>query len=485
LLPPKGLTPVLKLGLRAEVRATLSDENEFIVEGAGVRMAFGRLGAGLQAALHQLADTGEEEDRLGDMVLTSDGHDGLARLYYFIDRLKQRSLVTWNVCIDERCLASLVPTSPAFEQPGRECSAERSYVLSRFAYMRREGCDMLLESPLAHGKIVLRDSRATSLVHALSAPIRVPDLAECCPSISSQTIKLLMTLLLNAAMLVELTDCGTSYEDEHSPLQTWEFHDLMFHARSRNGRHDQPVGGTHRFLGRLPPLPAVEPVNPGQTIFDLYRPSLDRIKSEDLPFAYVQEMRSTVREYGPRSITPQELGEFLYRVARVRENGKVQVESSRDPVTVEIASRPYPGAGGLYELEIYAAVNSCDGLLPGLYRYDPLGHRLVLLRGLTPEVEALLSYAGSSIAVPVDQLQLLLILTARFQRIAWKYASVAYSLILKDAGVVFQTMYLVATAMGLAPCALGGGDADMFARASGIDYYAESSVGEFLLGARP
>jgi SagB-type dehydrogenase family enzyme len=217
----------------------------------------------------------------------------------------------------------------------------------------------------------------------------------------------------------------------------------------------------------------------------LYRPDLDRIKHEDLPFAYVQETRRTIREYGSRSITQQQLGEFLYRVARVREHGTVQVGYSRDPVTLEIASRPYPGAGGLYELEIYAAVNSCDGLLSGLYRYDPLGHRLVLRCGLTPEVEALLGYAGSSIAVPMDQLQVLLILTARFQRIAWKYASVAYSLILKDVGVVFQTMYLVATAMDLAPCALGGGDADLFARASGIDYYAESSVGEFFLGARP
>jgi SagB-type dehydrogenase family enzyme len=62
--------------------------------------------------------------------------------------------------------------------------------------------------------------------------------------------------------------------------------------------------------------------------------------------------------------------------------------------------------------------------------------------------------------------------------------SIAYSLILKHVGVVYQTMYLAATAMGLAPCALGCGDSDRFARAAGIDYYVESSVGEFLLGSR-
>ena len=44
-------------------------------------------------------------------------------------------------------------------------------------------------------------------------------------------------------------------------------------------------------------------------------------------------------------------------------------------------------------------------------------------------------------------------------------------------------MYLVATAMGLAPCALGGGNAALFAEAIGTDYCAESSVGEFVLGS--
>jgi hypothetical protein len=45
-------------------------------------------------------------------------------------------------------------------------------------------------------------------------------------------------------------------------------------------------------------------------------------------------------------------------------------------------------------------------------------------------------------------------------------------------------MYLVATAMNLAPCAIGAGNSDLFAAAVGTDYYAETSVGEFILGSR-
>ena len=44
-------------------------------------------------------------------------------------------------------------------------------------------------------------------------------------------------------------------------------------------------------------------------------------------------------------------------------------------------------------------------------------------------------------------------------------------------------MYLAATAMGLAAAVSGGGDSDLFSRAVGAEYSAESSVGEFLLGS--
>ena len=74
-------------------------------------------------------------------------------------------------------------------------------------------------------------------------------------------------------------------------------------------------------------------------------------------------------------------------------------------------------------------------------------------------------------------------MAARFSWVVWKYESIAYALTLKHVGVLYQTMYLAATAMGLAPCAIGGGDADLFAQATGTDYYAETSVGEFLLGS--
>jgi SagB-type dehydrogenase family enzyme len=79
--------------------------------------------------------------------------------------------------------------------------------------------------------------------------------------------------------------------------------------------------------------------------------------------------------------------------------------------------------------------------------------------------------------------QVVVTLASRFGRLSWKYEGIAYATTLKNVGVLYEVMYLTATAMGLAPCALGAGDSAAFARATGLDPLVESSVGEFMLGA--
>jgi SagB-type dehydrogenase family enzyme len=249
------------------------------------------------------------------------------------------------------------------------------------------------------------------------------------------------------------------------------------------GRHDYQVGGTFPFAGEIPPPPALKSVH-SQMWIDLYRPYIDVLQHEDQPLLQVQEMHRTVRDYGSRPIDLSQLGEFLYRTARVRYHTQAEVRTPRGPVQVDFALRPYPGGGALYELELYPIVNICNGLGSGLYYYDALNHRLGYLSGRKAIVEQLLADAAWTAEVPRDRLQVLLVVAARFQRRAWKYASIAYSTMLKNVGVLYQTMYLVATVMGLCPCAVPGGNSDLFASAAGTDYYAETSVGEFLLGSK-
>ena len=77
----------------------------------------------------------------------------------------------------------------------------------------------------------------------------------------------------------------------------------------------------------------------------------------------------------------------------------------------------------------------------------------------------------------------LIVITSRLPRIAWKYETISYRTSLLNAGVALQTMYLVATDMGLQGCANGLGDSRLFEAATGLDPFEETAITEFALSA--
>jgi SagB-type dehydrogenase family enzyme len=477
------LAASLVLSWREGVTAAGDGPGAFVVQGPTGRVSLRQVAPVFQSALGLLEPPGTDEDTLAELV-RGGGNGSLAHWYYYLERLNQRGLLYHCAHADGARLATLVAVSASFVARPARLAPGRRFVLSRFAYLRRTGGEAVLESPLAHARIVLNDCRAAALAGSLAAPATVDDLAGRVGGLPADAACRVVNLLLRSGMLGEYLPEGNCAADEDAGLQTWEFHDLVFHARSRRGRSDAPYGGTYPLAGRLAPPPALKPGPAGEKV-ELFRPDLAGLERDDPPLAWVQERRRSVRDFdAERPLTDRQLGEFLFRVARVKEYREAEVATPAGPVRMDFASRPYPAGGGLYELELYAAVNVCHNLVPGLYHYDPARHGLTRLCGRTAAVAGLLGDAAASTGTPADNLQVLLILAARLPRLAWKYESIAYTLTLKHVGVLFQTMYLAATAMGLAPCAVGGGDADLFARAAGVAYGAETSVGEFLLGSQ-
>jgi len=444
-------------------------------EGDGVVMRspnfsfnFGQLSPGLVAALNQLADAGATENLLADLVQETEDATALPKFYYYLQQFINMGIICYTVRADGLPLATLVPFSTASQMEFPNVELDQKYTLSRFAYCRQDNGQAIVESPLFPAKIILADWRGAALLSELAQPQDCTTLTKI-PGISADTARMFLSLLRSAKMLDEAEAI------ENDTMTQWEFHDLLFHSRSRIGRHDYPLGKTHPFLDKIPPLPPVKPKMSDRAI-DLYKPDIAKLKAGDVPFTWVLEERKSIRNYGEKSITDKHLGEFLYRSARIR--------AFRPSMTIlECSNRPYPGGGACYELELYLAVNTCDNIDSGLYHYCPQDHQLCHIADRSEHVEKLLQNAFA--ASGEDEMpQVLIILGARFQRIAWDYQAMAYSAILKHVGVLYQTMYLVATAMDLAPCGLGAGNADLFATAAGTDYYAESSVGEFMLGSK-
>ena len=341
--------------------------------------------------------------------------------------------------------------------------------LSRFAVLRRRPRSnaLVVESPLAHARVVLHAPAAARLVASLDGDVALDGSRDA--GLAATAAVAIAGLLVGAGMAGEP---GTLAEDSDPALRQWDFHDLLFHSRSRAGRHDEPVGGNFRFLGELAPQPAVKRA-PWPLTIPLPRPDLGAVALRDPPLTTAIELRRSIRLRHAHPIGLARLGEFLYRVARVRS----RLDGGDKG---EFTSRPYPSGGASYELECYAVVGAGAGVAAGMYWYDPAGHGLCLVREPDADTQALLDSAWMSTGGN-GRPQILFVLAARFARVSWKYDAIAYATILKNTGVVYSTMYLVATAMGLAPCAIGLGDADLFARAAGTSWAEESSVGEFML----
>ena len=350
---------------------------------------------------------------------------------------------------------------------------EARYRFSRFAYIHAVAGRFVIESPFTPAVIELTDKAVFEVLAVLAEGVWLKELLE---PLSEEVRTLVIQILEKCQacrLLTPLDENGRALEDQNE-LQTWEFHDLLFHARSRAGRHDHPFGGTYRFSETTEPLPAFKN-RAFRRVFPLHVPDMEQLKAQDPPFSQVLEGRTSLREYSSIPLDIEQLGEFLYRSCR-------HIRLYDGGAGGQVCHRVAPSGGGMHPLEVYLLIKACRGIAPGTYHYHPRDHQLGLVTEWNGDMEAVLADAGRASGLGAQHPPVLICLAARFQRTAWKYAGIAYATILKDVGSLYQTFYLVATAMGLAPCGLGSGNSDTFARLIGSRYYDETTVGEFMLG---
>ena len=350
--------------------------------------------------------------------------------------------------------------------------------LSRFAYLRRRGNDLVLESPRAGALFKICEPKiATALARlSMARPIKWLRRQDGFPGVD------LLALLVDCHILFKVDPArasGLRPDEGDAGLVLWDFHDLLFHARSTQGRHANPLGGVYPYVGVMAPPPAVRSPWPGQKI-DLGE--VPAASTETLsPIGKVLRERHSTRVFDEqRPITLADVARLLGATARVQAKFKSSLDGDDSP-QVEFAPRPYPSGGGSWELELYLAVDTCDELPRGFYHYDADAHALVPIDVRAPELDALLMGAAFAMGAPAAP-QILITIAARFGRVSWKYSSLAYSLILKDVGVLLQTLYLMATDMGLGGCAIGSTDIELFARLTGLPFHVEGAVGQFALG---
>jgi SagB-type dehydrogenase family enzyme len=157
------------------------------------------------------------------------------------------------------------------------------------------------------------------------------------------------------------------------------------------------------------------------------------------------DRRRSLREYRLRPLPLETLGRVLHTTYGVRGHRQVDGEWFQD--------RSAPSAGGKYPLEMYLAAQSVEGIGDGLYHYDASAHALEHLRpGLFQPTLAELTMGQEM----VRDTNVVIVVTAIRERTMGKYGQRGYRYVWIDAGHLGQSFYLVATALGLGPVAIGG-----------------------------
>jgi oxazoline/thiazoline dehydrogenase len=455
--------------------ATSADTVAFSLPRSTVKLK--RLDAGVHAALLAMD---AESAPLAEIVRTARDtlpDANVARLILELGRLYARGVFSLAVQDGGETMCELTSTNAMASFDLELDRQGRRYRLSRFAIVRREERDLVVESLAAGARLWVRRPELAAVLAALNEPAEEEEVGGRSWGLPVPVLGACLRLMRAGGVIGPVDRNGLLPEDREPDLAVRDPQDLFLHNRSRPDLTSEAVGGTFRHAGVLPPLPAIRLDWTGRQV-PLPRPDLNRLLRTDLPLAAAMERRRSRREWADRPLTVEALGEFLYRVFRVK---GFMPRDPEQPRSYEATLRPIPSAGGAHDLEVYVAAGRVSGTGRGFFHYHPVRHVLTEVTGAAYPVAAMLHVARASAECPVEP-PALIVLSSRFGRLAWKYEGLAYALTLKNVGVAYAAMYLVATAMGLAACALGAGDSAAFGTATGTKPYVESPVGEFMIG---
>ncbi|WFE22203.1 SagB family peptide dehydrogenase [Solwaraspora sp. WMMD937] len=460
--------------LRTDADLVTDEDGTLHLQQSRFRLPLVRLGIGARALMLRLAEHWVSDLEVHRLVTALEGEQRTLAAQVLIRRLLAHSWLSRRLYVPDRPILDIIPQGLGTDSkatPVRHTSGE-AYRMSRFATLAAVDGAIQASTPLGRTVLVCRDRRLASVVATAAGDDGV-DVTSAAGQLGLDWAAAgrILDEMLTARVLAGTADHAA--ESTAAPLVYWAPEELRLHDRSRPGRHALPVGGTYRLRGRLPPEPLAQRFPTARTVA-LPVPDLKLIAKTERSLAEIVETRRTIRQHHPvTALTREQLAEFLYRVQRTTAAGTVGGQ--------EVGRRPYPGGGGIHELEIYPLVHHCAGIDPGLYHYDAAEHRLEAVAAGGAITDRVLNYARAAAAMTQPP-QVLFVITARVQRLMWKYEGMSYAMTLKNAGVLTGLMYLVATAMRLAPCALGAGDSAAFAQMSGLDPLVEPNVADFALG---
>lgn len=156
--------------------------------------------------------------------------------------------------------------------------------------------------------------------------------------------------------------------------------------------------------------------------------------------------RRSVRSFRARGLATDELGQLLW---------------ATQGITAADGRRSVPSAGALYPLNLYAVIGQVSVTTPGVYRYFPATHEMVLVApGFQREKLGEATRGQDWIATA----EAIVCIAAVFPRTTAKYGARGRGYVYMEAGHAAQNLMLQAIALGLGATMVGAFDDGAVAR---------------------
>lgn len=130
--------------------------------------------------------------------------------------------------------------------------------------------------------------------------------------------------------------------------------------------------------------------------------------------------------------------------------------------------RTVPSAGARHSFETYLILQKVETIAPGLYRYLPLSHELVLMQEADQTIKAQLTHAVFGQSFVAEGAAVFIWATVPY-RMEWRYMEAAHRVILLDAGHVCQNLYLACEDIDAGTCAIAAYDQEAMDTLLGVD----------------
>lgn len=230
--------------------------------------------------------------------------------------------------------------------------------------------------------------------------------------------------------------------DNSSTKKYWNFHDKVFDRRTRSWNDNVTRSGSYRFIPDQPPhynmIKGNKPLE-YHKLSDIVNPLSKRIGEES------------------DEITEIELNELCARAFMdIEVNNETEISSKYKKERY----RPYPSAGGIYELEIYILLKNPGDESHSLIKYNPNSNDFTSIDKENINTDGILEYVKRCWITETAP-RYVLLMVGNYAQLSYKYENIAYRLMLINAGCAVSSFYRACRSLSIGCCCTGCGPSDL------------------------